>query len=50
MSPLWETMAHAPGFAPSLVVGLVGWLVWRLHRQRDQWRRRERIIKRLSSP
>lgn len=49
MSLLWETMAHAPGFAPHLLVGLVGWLVWRLRRQRDQYRRRERIVKRLSS-
>lgn len=49
MSPLWEVMTHAPGFVPSLFMGLVGFLVWRLHRQRDQWRRRERINRRLSS-
>ncbi len=49
MSPWWEVMAQAAKLAPSLLAVLVGLLAWRLHRQRDQWRRRERIVRRLSS-
>ncbi|MCL6621862.1 MAG: hypothetical protein K6T55_07125 [Syntrophobacterales bacterium] len=49
MSPWWNPLTHTPGIAPSLLLGLVGWLVWRLRRQRDQRRLRQRIVQRLSS-
>lgn len=49
MLPVWENMAHAPALAPAVLVGLVGMLMWRLHRLRDHWRRRERIARRLAS-